>query len=179
MRIKEVLVLLFIGIFLFGCQQADDISDGQPDVQIPAYDNQVTYDEDVIVPAYLPPDPDPDAEPTPAPSLSPDAILTEHVDAGHLLHGRPDVGDILTSFPRSVNVVFNYPLTHGTWVEVWDKDETTSYGDGDTILADTDNLVAILYFKDMEPGIYKVKYHAVYAGSKEADEDGYYYFKIK
>lgn len=177
MKIKEVLAVLFALIVLAGCQQAE--TGTEPDVQVPAYDANVTYEEDVVTPAHTPEPEEQEPEPEPAPEPSPDAILTEHRDAEHFLHGRPDVGDVLTSFPRKVNVVFNYPVTEGTTVEVWDKDETTSYGDGDVVLADTDLLVAILYLKDMEPGIYKVKYSAIFAGDKEPDDYGYYYFKIE
>ncbi len=168
-----LVALAFAAMLLFGCTTVEDDAQGAPEVEEPTPGTSITIEEEVVVPAHEPPPP---PEPEPEPQGD---ILTEHKDTEHFLHGRPDQGDILTTPPRKVNVVFNYPMTVGSRVEVWDENEVLRYDEGKTILADTDLLVAIVYLRDMEPGTYKVKYYAVFAGKKEEPEEGYYYFRFE
>jgi len=180
---KKLLVLLFMALFLIGCsaeevqKEAMEPSSAEPVVEEPVEINpgEVVVDEEVIIPAH---EPEPVVEePEPEPQGD---IITEHKDSKHFLHGRPDIGDVLSEAPRKVNLVFSYPILEGTEIEVWDEIRETRYHEGDdTVVANGDSLVAIAYLDDMGPGTYKVEYTVKFATDKEGTDVGYYYFRIE
>ena len=167
------IVLAFIAA---GCQPSEQETASEPIVEEPSIaPGEILVDEEVIVPAHEP-------EPVPEPIIEPKQgnILTEFKDSRNFMHGRPDVGDVVSDIPRKVTLVFRYPIMTGTEIEVWDENEEINYHLGkNTIIADEDSLVAIAYLSDMGPGIYKVKYTAVFVTSKEGTDTGYYYFKVE
>lgn len=172
---KKAVIAIILTLFLIGCG-TETVPESEPEVEEPyPAPGEVLVDEEVIIPAH-----EPEPEPEPEVEEPQGDILTEHKDSKNFLHGRPDVGDVISDAPRRVNLVFSYPIGKGTEVEVWDENEEHRYHDGDdTVLADEDNLVAIAYLDDMGPGIYKVEYNVIFVTEKEGTDTGYYYFKVE
>ena len=174
MKTKLLFTVFVLSLFIFGCQPADE--ELQPEPADTGYEEQPpSVDEDVVVPAH---EPEPVEE---MPTSDTRGLLNEHKDTIHYLNSHPEIGETVQGTPRKIEIIFNYPLTKGTEIKLWDKTQDIWFQTGDTIIADTDSLVTIAYLEqEIDPGIYKVTYKAVFA-SKEEDgvQEGFYYFEIE
>lgn len=174
MKIKLFFTVFVLSLFVFGCQPADE--ELIPEQAETGYEEQPpAVDEDVVVPAH---EPEPVEE---MPAVNTRGLLNEHKDTIHYINSHPEIGETVTGTPRKVEIIFNYPLTKGTAIKLWDKDQDIWFQLQDTIIADTDSLVAIAYIEqDISPGIYKVTYKAVFASKEEeGPQEGFYYFEIE
>lgn len=175
MKTKLLFTLLVLSLFLFGCQTAEEEQNITREQVIPEYDEEPVIEENITTPSHIP---EPVEE---QPSSNSRGLLEDHNDSDHFLKSHPAVGETVSP-PRKIEVITNYPMTKGTDITLWRKDEETWFNLEDTIVAGEDALVAIAYLKeDLNPGIYKVKYSLVFAGKKPADYngEGYYYFEVE
>ncbi|MBN2111998.1 copper resistance protein CopC [Candidatus Woesearchaeota archaeon] len=174
MNLKLIVAFLMISILIAGCQPAEE--ELTPEQADTGYEEQPpAVEENIVVPSH---EPAPQEE---MPSSESMGLLNEFKKTIHYLNSHPEIGETVTGTPRKVEIIFNYPLTKGTEIKLWDKTQDIWFQLQDTIIADTDSLVAIAYVEqELNPGIYKVTYKAVFASKEEeGPQEGFYYFEIE
>lgn len=163
---------------LAGCtapEEAQEQASAEPEIEVPSPEPSVTVTEDVISPAV---EPEPEEEPEPEPE--PKSLLEDFQSPEQLISATPDIGEVITRAPRKVMLVFNYPITEGTDIKVFDKTGTQRFDNGNTIIANDDSVVTFTYVALRDPGTYMVIYKAVFPSKDgNTESEGYYYFELQ
>jgi len=178
--LKKVIMALILMVFLMGCS-SEDVDVTEPEVEAPTTEPITTVEEEVVVPAYEPEVPESEEPVVEEPEVqAPTTFLQDYEDSQYFQKGNPEVGEVVTSMPRKVMIVFNYPVYAGTTIKVYDAVSRKRYDQDRTIIADDDGVVGFTYLDDLEPGTYMVIYTAIFPKKTgNIESEGYYYFEYK
>ncbi len=171
---KKAIFAVILMFLMVGCtapEEAQEQASAEPEIEVPSPEPSVTVTEDVISPVV---EPEPEEEPEPK------SLLEDFQSPEQLISATPDIGGVITRAPRKVMLVFNYPITEGTDIKVFDKTGTQRFDNGNTIIANDDSVVTFAYVALRDPGIYMVVYKAVFPSKDgNTESEGYYYFELQ
>lgn len=172
-------ILMF---FIIGCSAPQDTSvpvEQEPAVETPS-EPEVTVEEEVITPAAEPENETEEEEPAAEPEPGPVSLLEDFDSAERLISANPDIGSVLTREPRKIMLVFNYPLSSESYIQLFDQTGTKRFDQDNTVIDYDDGVVAFTYTNRMDPGVYMVVYKAVFASKYgNTEQEGYYYFELE